>query len=52
MSADANKQVREPDEDPPCDCKERGCKRQPCKGECGCEACRLAYMDFLSSDYD
>lgn len=41
--------IKEGDEDPPCVCGER-CKYNPCKGQCGCEACRLSYMDFLSCE--
>lgn len=33
-------------------CVERGCKRKPCKGECGCRACARAYSDFLSGPCD
>jgi hypothetical protein len=33
----------------PCVCTDE-CKR-PCKGECGCEACIVAYSDFLSCDW-
>lgn len=38
--------------DPECDCERRGCKRSPCKGECGCQRCHNDYQDFLSCDYD
>ncbi len=39
-------------EDPLCDCYARGCGRQTCKGECGCEACRLSWMDYQSNEWD
>ncbi len=41
------------EEDPPCTCKP-ACTEggHVCKGECGCEACRQAYSDFLSCDYE
>lgn len=31
-----------------CKCQE-SCDR-PCHGECGCEACKMAYADFLSNE--
>lgn len=34
----------------PCTCKPE-CPNA-CKGECGCDACRTAYSDFLSCDYE
>jgi len=34
------------DEEFPCTCTEE-C-RLNCKGECGCEACKASYSDFLS----
>ena len=37
-------------EEKSCTCKERGCKWEPCKGECGCLACHESYMDFLSEE--
>lgn len=38
----------EPDDEPECDCKTRGCERFACKGQCGCRSCHDAYQDFLS----
>lgn len=32
----------------PCTCRPE-CS-DPCKGECGCEACRTRYSDFLSME--
>ncbi len=38
------------DDDPVCDCKERECKRQPCKGECGCVRCAQDFEDYGYDD--
>ena len=50
LPTDAGKRKYDPDgyyDDIPCTC-ECGC-RTDCKGGCGCEACRVAYGDYLSS---
>jgi hypothetical protein len=41
---------RDGDEVVPCTCRD-DCPSD-CKGECGCKACKLAYQDHLSADYD
>jgi len=40
----------EDEEDAECTCHERKCKRKPCKGNCGCQSCKLAYIDFMSCE--
>jgi len=42
--------VTEIETDPVCNCKET-CEYD-CKGACGCQACRMAYHDFLTMDFD
>jgi hypothetical protein len=40
------------EEYPPCICAALDCsgERKPCRGDCGCDCCRMGYQDFL--DYE